>query len=82
MVMDTNPTPTILPTVTIVDQNTNRPVIWNIDHAVEAGPNVTRLYGWTHALMISRPKGRRIYAIDAEIIGDVIVRHNAPRKVM
>lgn len=74
-------TNTVLSTITITDKNTLRPITWNVDHVMSAGENVARLYGWTHAIAISRPKGRRSFLIHAELIGDVIVRHTDPVKV-
>lgn len=69
----------VLETLTTADQNTGRQITWNVNYVHENGPNVRREYGWTHTLGVSRPKGRRGYAVDVELIGDVVVRHNTPR---
>lgn len=70
--------PTILDTVTTVDQNTGRPVVWNVEHVTAHGDNTRGAYGYTHVLAVSRPKGRRVYALHVEMIGDVVVRHSTP----
>lgn len=69
-----------LETLTTIDQNTRRPITWNIDYVGECGPNVGR-YGWTHCYGVSRPRGRRSYMIHVELVGDVVVRHSQPVKV-
>lgn len=74
-------TETLLDTITLTDQNTGRPVTWNVEASSEHGPNVRSRYGWTHTVMVSRPKGRRVYAMDVELVGDVVVRNNQPRKM-
>jgi len=72
-------TATPLDTITTKDQNTGRQITWNVGHAAEIDP--AKSYGWTHTIMVSRPKGRAVYVMHAELIGDVIVRHSNPRKM-
>jgi len=69
-------------TITTTDRNTLRPIVWTVDHAVEHGPNTTRSLGWTHGLLVSRPKGRRFYAIDVTIVDGEVVKASAPRVML
>lgn len=72
---------TALQTITTIDRNTLCPITWNVEHVVEHGENTTRQYGWTHGFAVTRPKGRRVYSMDVVLIGDVVVKHNEPRKI-
>lgn len=74
-------TETPLDTLNLTDQNTGRQVAWVVEASSEHGPNVRSRYGWTHTYMVRRPAGRRAYAVDVELVGDVVVRHNSPRKM-
>lgn len=66
-------------TIETIDQNTRRPITWNVDAVTDAGPQVTSRYGWTHSLAISKPKGRRVYVIWAVIEDNVVIRHSSPK---
>lgn len=66
---------TALATITTTDQNTRRPIVWTIESAREQAYK-----GWTHSLLLTRPKGRSTYVMDVEMIGDVVVRHSSARK--
>lgn len=66
-------------TFTTTDPNTLRSIVWTVEHITAHGPNVTANYGWTHGLLVSRPKGRRYYAIDVQIVDGEIVKHSTAR---
>ena len=66
---------TALTTITTTDQNTRRPIIWNVDHMAERSE-----CGWTHQLMVSRPKGRSTYIVWVAIEAGEIVKHSNPKK--
>jgi hypothetical protein len=69
--------PTVLTTVTLTDQNTGRPVTYNVDWAKECSPS--ERYPWTHQLVMTRPAGRKAYVMDCVFVGDVLVKHTNPR---
>ncbi len=68
---------TIHPTVTLTDQNTLRPVTYNVEHVKVCTPS--ERYPWTHQLVMTRPRGRKAYVMDCVFVGDVLVKHNTPR---
>lgn len=77
--MTTNPTTTAPATITTIDQNTGREIVWTVEHVREHGQNVTAQYGWTHGLLVSRPKGRRFYCVDIKIVDGQTVKYSAAR---
>lgn len=67
---------TALGTLTTTDQNTLRPITWNVESVSEMS-----IYGWTHQYLVTRPQGRSTYVIDVTLIGDVVVKHSNARKI-
>lgn len=68
----------VLDTITTINQNTQRPTVWNIVHSSEASEATQQRYGWTHQFGVVRPNGRRLHHMWVVMIGDVVVRSTTP----